>query len=50
MYEVRAIALVGGEEVHKFNNEHDALSKVREYKDLGGYLISVKQLNTETVS
>lgn len=40
VYVVRAVALTGRVWVHEFESESDALSKVREYKDNGGYIVS----------
>lgn len=40
VYVVRAVALTGRVWVHEFESESDALSKVREYKDSGGYIVT----------
>jgi hypothetical protein len=41
MFIVKAIAMVGGEEVHIFDNRQDALEKVRMFRD--------EERTTETV-
>lgn len=38
-YLVRAISLFGGIEEYEFNTKEEALVKVRELKDIGGYII-----------
>lgn len=51
MYEVKALALVGGEEVHTFDNKEDALKKVRQFRDIGGFIVTIEEVETkQTVS
>ena len=38
-YLVRAISLFGGIEEYEFDTKEQALVKVRELKDIGGYII-----------
>jgi len=40
VYVVRAVALTGRVWFHEFDSESDALSKVREYKDSGGFIVT----------
>jgi putative intracellular protease/amidase len=50
MYIVKAIAIVGGDETYTFDNKQDALEKVRWFKDLGGFIVTMTELTQETVS
>jgi|TARA_A100001201_G_scaffold114831_1_gene98440 hypothetical protein len=50
MYIVKAIAIVGGEEIHVFDTKQEALQKVRWFKDVGGFVVSLTELTKETVS
>ena len=49
MFIVKAIAMVGGEEVHTFDNKQDALEKVRMFRDTGGFIVTIEERTTETV-
>jgi predicted urease superfamily metal-dependent hydrolase len=49
MFIVKAIAMVGGEEVHIFDNRQDALEKVRMFRDAGGFIVTIEERTTETV-
>jgi hypothetical protein len=40
VYVVRAVALTGRVWFHEFDSKSDALNKVREYKDTGGYIVT----------
>jgi|DEB0MinimDraft_6_1074348.scaffolds.fasta_scaffold57062_3 putative intracellular protease/amidase len=51
MYKVKALALVGGEEIHTFDNKEDALKKVRQFRDVGGFIVTIEEVETkQTVS
>lgn len=49
MFIVKAIAMVGGEEVHIFDNKQDALEKVRMFRDAGGFIVTIEERTTETI-
>ena len=49
MFIVKAIAMVGGEEVHTFNNKQDALEKVRMFKDVGAFIVTIEERTAQTV-
>lgn len=49
MFIVKAIAMVGGEEVHTFNNKQDALEKVRMFRDVGGFIVTIEERTAQTV-
>jgi hypothetical protein len=48
-YQVQATSIFGGREEWEYQTKADALSKVRELKDIGTYLVYLVELNKETV-
>jgi putative intracellular protease/amidase len=50
MFIVKAIAIVGGEETHEFDNKQAALEKVRAFRDVGGFIVTIEERSTETVA
>lgn len=50
VYVVRAVALTGRVWIHEFESKSDALSKVREYKDSGGFLVSLSSYSKSLIN
>ena len=49
VYIVRAAALTGRVWLHKFEDEAAALTKIREYKDTGGFITTLSTIEKELV-